>query len=94
MKKFFLSLFLAAITLTIAAQTPEDFPNIFDKASSKVILPPAIRLLEENKKLMLQQPEKLKYLNGPGEAQGIAPAIGRIKLEPKTVHKQAHPDYI
>ncbi|MBK9320942.1 MAG: hypothetical protein IPM91_20555 [Bacteroidetes bacterium] len=44
-----------------------------------MVLPPAIRMLEENKKLMIQQPEKLKYLNGPGEAQGIAPAFGENK---------------
>ena len=94
MKKIFLSIFLVSITMSIAAQTPEDFPTSFDKASYKVVLPPAIRMLEENKKLMIQQPEKLKYLNGPGEAQGIAPAFGRIKLEPKTVRKAADADYI
>lgn len=94
MNKFLLSIFSLVFSLTITAQTPEDFPTIFDKTSSKVILPPAIKMLEESKKLMVQQPEKLKYLNGPGEAQGIAPAFARIKLEPKTVRKAADADYI
>lgn len=94
MNKFLLSILGTVLTLTITAQTPEDFPTNFEKASAEVVLPPAIRLLEENKKLMVDLPEKLKYNTGAYEVPGLSTAFARLKLEPKTVRKEADADYI
>lgn len=94
MQKLFPTLFLSLSILTLSAQSPEDFPTTFDNTSGKLILPPAIRLLEENKKLYLKYPEQLKYHTGSYEISGLSYALPKMKLDPKTARKESEADYI
>lgn len=88
MRKLLNTLGLAMAITQAIAQTPEDFPTTFDKASGKIYLPAAVRLLEDGKKMYIKLPEKLKY-NRDHELSRIV-----LKLEPKEIIKESSADYI
>jgi len=88
MKKMVNTLVLVTAVVSAIAQTPEDYPTSFDKASGKIYLPAAIRLLEDGKKMVIQMPEKQKY-NAGHEVPGFS-----LKLGPKEILKASGADYV
>src|SRR5215217_4794521 len=77
-----------------SAQEPVDYDIIFDRASAKVYLPPAIKPLNESVKYFVQYPENLSYHNSLRTVQYIYDISYGLKIDAKRAKKTEDADYV
>ena len=95
MRKAIRLLALSAICYTAVAQEKSEYKITFDKVTTKVVLPPAIRELDKSVKYYVEYPEQLSYfkVQRGNEIWGINNIWG-IDIGAKRAKKAEEADYI
>ena len=94
MKKFSLLFSLFSITYGGFSQDVQDYDISFDAATAKIVLPAAIKPLDESVKFYVQYPENLSYYKGTREIVNIRDITYSIKLDAKRTKKAEEADYV